>query len=264
MGTGRLEQKRAIVTGAASGIGRASAERLAAEGARVLLADIDPKVEAVAEAIRAEGGEALAAVVDVGDEASVEALVARALEEFGGLDACFANAGILSSVAPILDLTREDWEKTFRVNVFGIVACVKYAGRAMVDAGGGSIICTASVAGLRAAAGPAQYSASKAAVIGLVHSAAFQLGGTGVRVNAVCPGIVETGMTRPLFEFARAAGKEHKLGQLNPLRRAGAPDEIAQMVVFLASDDSSYVNGQAIAVDGGLSASHPFVPGKMM
>ena len=264
MGTGRLEQKRAIVTGAASGIGRASTQHLAAEGASVLLADIDPEVEAVAEAIRSAGGEATAAIVDVGDDSAVEALVARALNDLGGLDICFANAGILSSIAPILDLTREDWEKMFRVNVFGIVACIRYAGRAMVEAGGGSIICTASVAGLRAAAGPAHYSASKAAVIGLVQTAAFQLGGTGVRINAICPGIIETGMTKPLFEFARAAGKEHKLGQLNPLRRAGTSEEIAHMVGFLAGDESSYVNGQAIAVDGGLSASHPFVPGKMM
>lgn len=261
---GRLEGKRAIVTGAASGIGRASAQRIASEGARVWLADIDPSVEVVAEAIRAEGGDATAAVVDIGDERAVEGLVARALGELGGLDVCFANAGILSSIAPVLELTRDDWERTFRVNVFGTVACLTHAGKAMVAAGSGSIICTASVAGLRAGAGPAQYSASKAAVIGLVQAAAFQLGGTGVRVNAICPGLVETGMTQPLFEFARAAGKEHKLGQLNPLRRAGAPGEIAQMVVFLASDESSYVNGQAIAVDGGLSASHPFVPGKMM
>lgn len=261
---GRLERKRAIVTGAASGIGRASAQRFAAEGARVLLADIDPSVEAVAGQIRSDGGDATAAFVDIGDEAAVEDLMARALSELGGLDVCFANAGILSSIAPVLELTRDDWERTFRVNVFGTASCLKFAGRAMVDAGSGSIICTASVAGLRAAAGPAQYSASKAAVIGLVQNAAFQLGGTGVRVNAICPGIVETGMTKPLFEFARAAGKEHKLGQLNPLRRAGSPGEIAQMVVFLASDESSYVNGQAIAVDGGLSASHPFVPGKMM
>jgi len=237
---------------------------MAAEGARLVVADIDPSVEGVAEAIRADGGECTATVVDVGDEQAVEGLVGGAVEELGGLDVCFANAGILTSISPVLELSRDDWEKTFRVNVFGTAACLKYSGRVMAEAGGGSIICTASVAGLRAAAGPAQYSASKAAVIGLVQAAAFQLGGTGVRVNAVCPGIVETGMTKPLFEYARATGKEHKLGQLNPLRRAGSPGEIAQMVAFLASDESSYVNGQAFAVDGGLSASHPFVPGKLM
>jgi NAD(P)-dependent dehydrogenase (short-subunit alcohol dehydrogenase family) len=128
---------------------------------------------------------------------------------------------------------------------------------------GGSIICTASVAGLRASAGPSPYSASKAGVISLVQTSAMQLTGSGVRVNAICPGLIETGMTKPLFDLARGAGKEDKIGQLNPLRRAGQPDEIAEVALFLASDESSYVNGQAIAVDGGLSSSLPFVPGNL-
>jgi len=119
------------------------------------------------------------------------------------------------------------------------------------------------VAGLRSGAGPTPYSASKAGVVNLVQTAANQLAGTGVRVNAICPGLIETGMTRPIFEGARAAGHEHKIGQLNPLRRAGQPREIAEAAVFLASDESSYVNGQALPVDGGLSSSHPFVPGRL-
>jgi NAD(P)-dependent dehydrogenase (short-subunit alcohol dehydrogenase family) len=116
---------------------------------------------------------------------------------------------------------------------------------------------------LRASAGPTPYSASKAGVISLVQTAATQLTGSGVRVNAICPGLIETGMTRPIFDIARQAGKEGKIGQLNPLRRAGQPIEIAEVALFLASDDSSYLNGQAIAVDGGLSSSLPFVPGRL-
>ena len=128
----------------------------------------------------------------------------------------------------------------------------------MRAAGGGAIICTASVAGLRANAGKSAYAASKAGVISLVQTAANDLYGTGVRVNAICPGLIRTGMTQPIFEGARARGSEGRIGQLNPLRRPGEPREIAAMALFLASDEASYVNGQAFAVDGGLSSTHPF------
>lgn len=127
----------------------------------------------------------------------------------------------------------------------------------------GSIIGTASVAGIRSNAGTTPYAASKAAVISLAQTMAYQLVGTGVRVNAVCPGLIETGMTAPMYEAARAKGTERRIGQLNPLRRGGYADEIARVALFLGSDESSYVNGQAWAVDGGLSAGHPYVPGKM-
>ena len=127
----------------------------------------------------------------------------------------------------------------------------------------GSIIGTASVAGIRSNAGSTPYSASKAAVVSLAQTTAYQLTGTGVRVNAICPGVIETGMTAPMYEMARARGTERKIGQLNPLRRGAHADEVARVALFLGSDESSYVNGQAWAVDGGLSAGHPFVPGKM-
>jgi NAD(P)-dependent dehydrogenase (short-subunit alcohol dehydrogenase family) len=123
--------------------------------------------------------------------------------------------------------------------------------------GGGSIVCTASVAGLRSGAGGAAYSASKAGVINLVQTAAQQLSGTGVRVNAICPGLIETGMTRPIYDIARDSGQAHRIGELNPAGRGGEPEEIAQAALFLASDESSYVNGSALVVDGGLSSSHP-------
>lgn len=128
---------------------------------------------------------------------------------------------------------------------------------------GGSIIGTASVAGIRSNAGSTPYSASKAAVISLVQTIAFQLAGSNVRINAVCPGLIETGMTAPVWSAARARGNEGKIGQLNPMKRGGHADEIARVVLFLGSDEASYVNGQAWAVDGGLSAGHPYVPGKV-
>jgi NAD(P)-dependent dehydrogenase (short-subunit alcohol dehydrogenase family) len=127
----------------------------------------------------------------------------------------------------------------------------------------GSIIGTASVAGLRSNAGSTPYSSSKAAVVSLAQTMSYQLTGTGVRINAICPGIIETGMTAPVYEAARARGNEKKIGQLNPTRRGGHADEVARVVLFLGSDESSYINGQAWAVDGGLSAGHPFVPGKL-
>ena len=160
---------------------------------------------------------------------------------------------------PFFEETAERWTEVLKINLIGTFLLAKYAAMEMVKQKRGSIICTASVAGLRSGAGGMPYSASKAGVVSLVQTAANQLAGTGVRINAICPGLIETGMTRPIFEQARARGSENRIGQLNPLRRAGIPDEIAQTALFLASDASSYVNGQAIAVDGGLSTSHPIV-----
>ena len=260
---GRLAGKRAIVTGAASGIGRASALRFAAEGAAIVAADVDAAgVAETARLVGERGGRVLAQVVDVGAEAAVAGLVEAAVGALGGVDVMFANAGITGPLRPLDELTAEDFEKVLRVNLVGVFLCVKYAARHMRAHGGGSIVCTASVAALRSGAGPVQYSASKAGVVSLVQNAAMDLAGTGVRVNAICPGLVETGMTKPLFEGARAAGKEHKIGQLNPTRRGGVPDEIANVALFLASDESSYIDGAALVVDGGLHASLPFVPGK--
>jgi NAD(P)-dependent dehydrogenase (short-subunit alcohol dehydrogenase family) len=264
----RLAGKRAIITGAASGIGRASARAFAAQGAALVLADVSEEVFEVARAIVAGGGRALALQLDVGDDLAVRSLVARAEDELGGLDIMFANAGISGALAPIFEHGEADFMQVLRVNLLGVFFCIKYAVKSMLAADSGkgrpgAIVCTASVAGLRAGGGPAPYSASKAGVISLVQSTACQLAGTGIRVNAICPGLIETGMTRPIFEMARAAGKADKIGQLNPLRRAGEPEEIAAAVVMLASDEASYLNGQAIVVDGGLSATLPFIPGRL-
>jgi NAD(P)-dependent dehydrogenase (short-subunit alcohol dehydrogenase family) len=238
----RLEGKVAIVTGAGSGIGKATVELFRSEGATVVGADL-------------EGADVVA---DAGSEDDVQALIERVVYEHGGLNVVFANAGISGGLASIFDQTPADWQEILRVNLIGPFLAIKHAAPVMKANGGGSIICTGSVAGLRAGAGGPAYSASKAGVISLVEIAATQLAGANIRVNAICPGLIETGMTRPFYEHARAAGKEDRLGHLNPLKRGGEPGEIAAAALFLASDESSYVNGHALVVDGGLSASHPY------
>jgi NAD(P)-dependent dehydrogenase (short-subunit alcohol dehydrogenase family) len=239
----RLQGKIAIVTGAASGIGKATAALFAAEGAIVIAADVNSSDGVIG--------------ADAGREEDVVGLIEAAASEHGGLDIFFANAGISGGLASIFEQSPEDWQEILRVNLIGPFLAIKHAAPAMKKRGGGSIICTASVAGLRAGAGGPAYSASKSGVISLVEVAATQLCGANIRVNAICPGLIETGMTQPLFDNARAAGKEELIGHLNPMKRGGEPIEIARAALFLASDDSSYVNGHALVVDGGLSCSHP-------
>jgi NAD(P)-dependent dehydrogenase (short-subunit alcohol dehydrogenase family) len=249
----RFEGKSIVVTGAGSGIGRATARLFAAEGGQVLACDLSEAVHDTVAGI----DNAVAMQMDAGSEGEVERAVAKACEAFGGLDIFYANAGISGGGAGIFDSTVELWTDVLRVNLIGPFLAIKHAAPRIVERGGGAILCTASVAGLRSGAGGPAYSASKAGVINLVQTAAQQLSTSGVRVNAICPGLIETGMTQRAFDYAREAGKQDKLGQLNPLRRAGVPEEIARVALFLASDEASYVNGQAWAVDGGLSSSHP-------
>src|SRR5665213_2398527 len=253
----RLEGRVALITGAASGIGRASAILFAAEGAKVVAVDRAAEVDDTAATINAAGGTALALRADASSENDVAAAVDTAVKEFGTLDALYANAGVSGGFKPFLELTVDDWMDVLSVNLIGVYLAIKHAARVMVPKNKGAIVCTASVAGLRSGAGGAPYSASKAGVISLTQLSANLLGGTGVRINAICPGIIETGMTKPIFDHAKSRGTEGKIGQLNPLRRYGHPEEIARMALFLASDESSYVNGQAFPVDGGLSTSHP-------
>jgi NAD(P)-dependent dehydrogenase (short-subunit alcohol dehydrogenase family) len=247
----RLDGKRIVVTGAGSGIGRASAELFEAEGARVLAVDQSESVVGTRATI--------CVAADAADEQSVATFVRQCVEEFGGIDGVFANAGVSGGRVPLFELSTEQWLRTLRVNLIGPFLAIKYAAPHMIRQGSGAILCTASVAGLRANAGGVDYSASKAGVVSLVQTVAHGLSGTGVRINAICPGLIETGMTRATFERARQRGTESRIGQLNPLRRAGQPIEIARMAAFLLSDEASYVDGQAVAVDGGLSSSHPFV-----
>ncbi|HEY9217712.1 MAG TPA: SDR family NAD(P)-dependent oxidoreductase [Phenylobacterium sp.] len=255
---GRLQGRSTVITGAASGIGRATSILFAREGASVVCVDKADAVQETAKQITDAGGRAVALTGDVSDEGFVESFIARAVSEFGGLDACYANAGIGSAgAAGFNDLTAENWMTVLKVNLIGPFLAIKHASRVMIPNGKGSIICTASVAGIRSGAGGVPYSASKAGVINLVQTTANEFYGTGVRVNAICPGLIETGMTRGVYEYARSKGTADRIGQLNPLTRGGEPEEIAGAALFLASDDSSYVNGQAIVVDGGLSSSHP-------
>ena len=238
---GRLEGKVAIVTGAASGIGKAAVELFRSEGATVVGADL------------VEGADLRA---DAGSEEDVKRLVEDTAAKLGRLDIVFANAGVSGGWATIAEQTAADWAEILRINLIGPFLAIKYAAPLMKGRGG-SIICTASVAGLRSGAGGAAYSASKAGVINLVQTAAQQLYGSGIRVNAICPGLIETGMTKPMYDMARDRGQESRIGELNPLKRGGEPAEIARAALFLASDESSYVNGAALVVDGGLSSSHP-------
>ena len=254
-----LDDKRLVITGAASGIGRATAILAAAEGARVVAVDLAEAVEETVHEIKEAGGHAVAVKADVSDEDAVAGFIDRCVSEFGGLDGVYANAGVSSGRRTLAELTVEDWQRTLAINTVGVFLAIKHAVPHLTKQGSGALLCTASVAGLRANAGGVDYSASKAGVISIVQTVAYQLYGTGVRINAICPGLIETGMTRPAFERARERGTEERIGQINPTRRAGQPIEIAQMACFLLSDRASYVNGQAVPVDGGLSASHPWV-----
>ncbi|MCA0873572.1 SDR family oxidoreductase [Seohaeicola saemankumensis] len=252
----------AMITGAGSGIGRAAALKFAQAGARVVLGDVTGAEEETAEMVRAAGGQAASLRMDAGQEPDVIAGIELAQKEFGRLDAVFANAGITGTTGgrEFLEHTPEAWAEVLRVNLIGPFLAIKHAVPVMKAQGGGSIVATASVAGIRANAGPVAYSASKAGVMNLVQTAAQDLRGTGIRVNAICPGLVETGMTKLYYDFARATGNEQRLGHTNPMERGGQPEEIADVALFLCSPMASFVNGQALPVDGGLSSGHPTGP----
>ena len=254
-----LEQKRIIITGAGSGIGRATSKLAAGYGAHVVCVDLTDGVEETVTEITQAGGTAIAVQADVSDEASVISFVEKCVSEFGGIDGIYANAGVSGGGKSVTELTVEDWHRTLGVNTIGVFLAVKHTVPHFVRQGGGAIVCTASVAALRANAGGVDYSASKAGVVSIVQTTAYQTYGSGVRINAICPGLIETGMTKPTFDLAREKGKEEKIGQINPTKRFGEPSEIGEMACFLLSDRASYVNGQAVPVDGGLSASHPWV-----
>ncbi len=249
-----LDKKVAIVTGAGSGIGAASAQRFAAEGAMVLVADIRAaKAELVASAIRDAGGEATAVEVDVADAESVQQLVTTAVQTYGGLDVLFNNAGTLRPGTAV-ELSVADWDFVMGVNVRSVFLGAKYAVPVMIAGGGGSIINTASISGLHGDGGAVCYAASKAAVINLTRALSTDHASQGVRVNAICPGTIETPPVQRMMQDPVAHQRNldaHAIGRL------GRPSEIAAAAVWLASAESSFVTGEAIVVDGGLRAQSP-------
>ena len=253
---GRLKDRVAMITGAGSGIGEATAVLFAKEGARVALADIEAQgLKAVAKRIAEAGGTAITKKTDVSNENEVKALVALALKSYSKVDIVCNIAGVGGDLASLDQQEKNVWQRVYEVNVMGAVYTTKHVCVHMQERKSGAIVNVASVAGLRSGAGGNAYSASKAALINFTQTAACDLGGFNIRVNAVCPGLIETGMTRSIFEYARKSGKESKLGSRCELRRYGKPEEVARVILFLASDDASYVTGQALPVDGGNTAS---------
>lgn len=237
-----------IVTGAANGIGRATALALAGRGDAVLLADVDDRGEEVAGTIRAAGGRAVFVHADVSDQADVEAMVARAVSEFGRLDHAFNNAGIEGDQATSAECTLANWERTIAVNLTSVFLCMRAEIPAILDSGGGSIVNCASIAGLVGFEGLPAYVASKHGVIGLTRTAALEYASQGLRVNAVCPGVIHTAMVDRVTHGDPAVEEGFVAGI--PMGRMGSPEEIADAVLWLTGG-ARYMTGQAVTVDGG-------------
>ncbi len=250
---GRLENKVALVTGGSSGIGRASALTFAREGAKVVVADVVVGGgEETIGMIKKAGGEAIFVKADVSKAAEVEAMVTKAVEAYGRLDCTFNNAGIEGALVSTVDYTEEDWDRVIAINLKGVWLCMKYEIPRMLKQGGGTIVNTASGWGLVGGRSASAYVASKHGVVGLTKTAALEYAKSGIRVNAVCPGVIRT----PMVERGLAISPEFEAQVVAaaPVGRMGKPEEIAEAVAWLCSEAASFVTGHAMSVDGGFVA----------
>jgi NAD(P)-dependent dehydrogenase (short-subunit alcohol dehydrogenase family) len=248
----RFDGKCVLVTGAGSGIGRATALAFAAEGARLVLSDVDETSgRATVAAAEAQGAEAEFVRTDVSRAVDCAAMVDRAVARFGRLDVAFNNAGINIKAAPIADIDESEWQRIVAINLTGVFLCMKHEIAAMKRTGGGAIINTASVGGLIGTAGVTAYCATKHGVVGLTKSAALDHIKDGIRINAVCPGGTRTPM---LAEWFKDPEVERVATAGTPIGRMADPSEIARTVLFLASSDASFMVGHALVADGGLTA----------
>lgn len=252
---GRLEGRVAVITGGASGMGRSTARRFLDEGARVVIADLNEETGKQTLEDFADASDRLRFVrTDVAEESDVQAMIQSAVDAFGRLDCVFNNAGLGGALGRITETRVEDWDFTFAVLARGVFLGIKHGARVLKQQGeGGSIINTASVAGLSGGAGPAAYSAAKAAVVNLSRAAALELAPDRIRVNTICPG----GINTPLIHRGNPELAEQRLATLQPWPEAGSGEHIAGAALFLASDDARFVTGEAISVDGGLTAAGP-------
>jgi NAD(P)-dependent dehydrogenase (short-subunit alcohol dehydrogenase family) len=250
----RLANKVALVTGGAGGIGRATALAYSREGAKVAVVDLNlAGAQAVADEVAAAGGEAIALAVDVSRNEQVEAMVRQVVEHFGALDIAFNNAGIDIEHRPLAETSEEMFDQLMAVNVKGVWLCMKHEINQMLKQGtGGAIVNTSSIGGLSGAPRQPVYGATKHAVLGLTKSAGVEYARRGIRVNAVCPGVIRTEMTERAI--AREPKRQTYIDQVHPINRLGEAEEIAKAVVFLSSEDAAFVVGHPLAVDGGFTA----------